>query len=430
MDTIGAFFFPTKEIKMELNRVAVTGVSAMCGLGNSMDEVWNNLIEGKSGISMIEDIDPEMWPVQFAGTVKNFEISEDILDKKEQKRFDLFIHYALHSADEAIKKSKLLEAGYDPVMVGSILGTGLGGFPIIESMTKTYQEKGPRRVSPFFIPSFIPNMSAGKISMKYNFKGVNYATSSACASASHAIGAAASEIMLGRQDAMVTGGSEAVITGLTMAGFSSMKALSKWNDRPTEASRPFDTDRNGFVMGEGAGILILENLEKAKARGATILAEVVGFGATADAYHITSPHPEGEGTVPCMEQALRNAGIKKEDIDYINAHGTSTPLGDIAETNAIKTVFGEHAYKLDVSSTKSMHGHLLGAAGGLESVICIKALAEGIIPPTINLNSQDEACDLNYTPNKAKKRNIKYALNNSFGFGGTNSTTIFKKYEE
>lgn len=412
---------------METNRVAVTGISAMCGLGNSLDEVWQNLISGKSGISEIPGSNPEMWPVQFAGCVKNFEISEDILDKKEQKRFDTFIHYALHCADEAIKHARLLDSGYDPLMIGSILGTGLGGFPIIESMTKTYQEKGPRRVSPFFIPAFIPNMSAGKISMKYNFKGVNYATSSACASASHAIAAAASEIMLGRQDAVVTGGSEAVISGLTMAGFSSMKALSKWNDKPTQASRPFDTDRNGFVMGEGAGIMILENYDKAVARGANILAEVVGFGATADAYHITSPEPNGAGTVPCMEQALRQAGIDKEQIDYINAHGTSTPLGDIAETNAIKKVFGDHAYKLDVSSTKSMHGHLLGAAGGLESVICIKALVEGVIPPTINLDTQDPDCDLNYTPNKMKKRDIKYALNNSFGFGGTNSTTIFKK---
>lgn len=412
---------------MKLQRVAITGISAMCGLGNNLDEVWNSLIQGKSGISSIEDIDPKMWPVQFAGLVKNFQISEEILDVKEQKRFDTFIHYALHCADEAIKKSGLLEAGYSPTMMGSILGTGLGGFPIIEETTKTYFEKGPRRVSPFFIPAFIPNMASGKMSMIYNFRGVNYATSSACASASHAIGAAASEIMLGRQDAMVTGGSEAVITGLTMAGFSSMKALSKWNDRPTEASRPFDIDRNGFVMGEGAGILVLENYEKAKARGAKIIAEVAGFGATADAYHITSPHPEGEGTIPCMKQALENAGIQKEQIDYINAHGTSTPLGDIAETNAIKAVFEDHAYNLKVSSTKSMHGHLLGAAGGLESVICIKALAEGMIPPTINLQNQDEKCDLNYTANKAVKADIQYALNNSFGFGGTNSTTIFKK---
>ena len=413
---------------MKVNKVAVTGIGAMCGLGNDVSQIWNSVLQGESGISKIENIDESMWPVQFAGVVKDFEISEEILDKKEQKRFDTFIHYALHCADEAIKQSNLLDAGYDDIMIGSILGTGLGGFPIIESTSKTYQEKGPRRVSPFFIPAFIPNMSAGKISMKYNFKGVNYATSSACASASHAIAAAASEIMLGRQDAMITGGSEAVISGLTMAGFSSMKALSKWNEKPNKASRPFDKDRNGFVMGEGAGILVLENYDKAVARGATILAEVVGFGATADAYHITSPEPNGAGTVPCMEQALRHANIKKEDIDYINAHGTSTPLGDIAETNAIKKVFGDHAYNLSVSSTKSMHGHLLGAAGGLESVLCIKALVEGIVPPTINIDNQDPECDLNYTANTFVKKELKYALNNSFGFGGTNSTTIFKKF--
>ncbi len=414
---------------METNRVAITGIGAMCGLGNSMDEVWKNLIAGKSGISTMENVDLTNWPVQFAGQVKDFEISEDILDKKQQKRFDRFIHFALHCTDEAMKQANL-ENAYDPLMVGSIFGTGLGGLPEIEKTAITLHEKGPRRISPFFIPAFIPNMAPGMISMKYGFKGVNYATSSACASASHAIGAAANEIMLGRQDAVITGGSEAVLTNLSMAGFSSMKALSKWNDKPSEASRPFDKDRNGFVMGEGAGIIILENLEKAKARGANILAELVGHGATADAYHITSPHPEGEGTVPCMQQALRDAGIKPEDIDYINAHGTSTPLGDIAETNAIKNVFGDHAYKLTVSSTKSMHGHLLGAAGGLESVICIKALIEGVIPPTINLENQDPECDLNYTANRAVEKDMIYALNNSFGFGGTNSTTIFKKYSK
>ena len=413
---------------MTRKRVAVTGISAICGLGNNLDQVWNSLLAGKSGISKIEKATDDMWPVQIAGLVKDFKISDDILDPKEQRRFDLFIHLALHCADEAIREAGLLEANYPATMVGSILGTGLGGFPIIEQTTRTYFEKGPRRVSPFFIPAFIPNMASGKISMKYNFQGVNYATSSACASASHAIGAAASEIMLGRQDAIVTGGSEAVITGLTMAGFSSMKALSKRNDDPKLASRPFDKDRDGFVMGEGAGIIVLEDLEKAQARGANIIAELVGFGATADAYHITSPHPKGEGTIPCMQQALDDAGISKEDIDYINAHGTSTPQGDIAETNAIKEVFKEHAYKLNVSSTKSMHGHLLGAAGGLESVICIKAIQEATIPPTINLDNQDPECDLNYTAHKPIKKELNYVLNNSFGFGGTNSTTIFKKF--
>ena len=415
---------------MEIKRVAVTGIGSICGLGNSTDEIWKNALESKSGISTIDNQDTENWPVKFAGIVRDFEISDELLDPKEKSRFDIFIHYAMHATSEAIKQSKLLEANYNPYRIGSILGTGLGGFPIIENTHTTYMEKGARRVSPFFVPSFIPNMSTGKISMHYGFKGINHAVSSACASSAHAIAAAANEIMLGRVDAVITGGSEAVVSPLTMAGFNSMKALSKNNDEPTKASRPFDKDRNGFVMGEGAGILILEDLEKAKARGATILAEVVGIGATADAYHITAPHPEGGGTIPCMEQAIESAGIKYTDIDYINAHGTSTPVGDIAETKAIKSVFKEHAKDLNVSSTKSMTGHLLGAAAGIESVFCIKAITEGIIPPTINLDNQDEDCDLNYTANKPVKKDIKYVLNNSFGFGGTNSTTIFKKYEE
>ncbi len=415
---------------MQLNRVAVTGVSAICGLGNNLDEVWANALDGKSGISKIDLEGSDSWPVQIGGMVKNFTISEDIMDLKDQDRFDKFIHFALHCANEAIESSGLLKAGYDPYMIGSVLGVGLGGFPFIEKTHQTYLEKGARRVSPFFVPSFIPNMATGKISMKWNFRGTNHAVSSACASAAHAIGISASEIMLGRQDAVITGGSECVIGGLTIAGFASMKALSKRNDDPTLASRPFDRDRDGFVMGDGAGILVLENLEKAKARGAKILAEIVGYGSTADAFHITSPHPEGEGTIPCMLQAIKQAGIKPSDIDYINAHGTSTPTGDIAETNAIKAVFGEHAKKLNISSTKSMTGHLLGAAGGLESVFCVKAITDGVIPPTINLDNPSEGCDLNYTANKKVEREIKYVLNNSFGFGGTNSTTIFKKYEE
>jgi 3-oxoacyl-[acyl-carrier-protein] synthase II len=415
---------------MKLNRVAVTGMGALCGLGNDLNEVWTNALKGKSGISKIENVDPNMWPVQIAGVVHNFKLPDHILEPKEQDRYDTFIHYALKCTDDALKQSGLLEAKYDPYKIGSILGTGLGGFPFIENAHRTYIEKGPRRISPFFVPSFIPNMATGKISMVWNFRGINHAVSSACASAAHAIGAAATEIMLGRQDAVITGGSEAVISGLTIAGFNAMKALSKRNEEPTRASRPFDKDRDGFVMGEGCGILILENLEKAKARGATILAEVVGFGATADAYHITAPHPEGEGTIPCMKQALEQAGIDPSKIDYINAHGTSTPTGDVAETNAIKAVFKEHAYKLNVSSTKSMTGHLLGAAGGIESVFCVQSIVDQTIAPTINLENQDENCDLNYTANKALKREINYVLNNSFGFGGTNSTTIFKRYEE
>lgn len=407
-----------------MRRVAVTGIGALNALGHNVDEIWKNSISGKSGITHIEQIDTENIPVKIAGEVKNFKISDDLIAPKEQDRFDRFIHFTMHAADEAIKQS-----GFDYPMerVGSILGVGMGGFPIIEKSHSVLLERGPRRVNPFFIPAIIPNMATGLLSIHYGFKGINYTVASACASSAHAIQTAAQDIMLGRHDVIISGGAEAVITPLTISAFASMKALSKRNDEPHLASRPFDKDRNGFVMGEGAGIVVLEDYEKAKARGAKILAEVVGFGSSSDANHITAPHPEGLGAITCIKQCLNTAGIKPEDIDYINAHGTSTPLGDVAETKAIKSVFGEHAYNLNVSSTKSMTGHLLGAAGGLESVYCIKALMEQEVPPTINLESPDEGCDLNYTANKSQKREINYALNNSFGFGGTNSTLIFKR---
>lgn len=412
---------------MKLNRVAVTGMGAICGLGNSLDEIWSNAMAGKPGISTLQNQNTEGWPVNFGGEVKNFSLDPSLMDPKDQDRFDLFNKFAIHATAEAIKQSNLLESGYAKEKIGIIFGTGLGGFPHIELNHKNFLEKGPRRVSPFFIPSVIPNMPEGLISIHYGFQGVTFAIASACASSAHALELAATEIMLGRQDAMVTGGTEAVITGYTIAGFSNMKALSKRNEEPHRASRPYDVDRDGFVMGEGAGIIILENYEKAKARGAKIIAEIVGFGASSDAHHITAPHPEGLGALICMNQALEISGVKKEDIGYINAHGTSTPLGDIAETNAIKKAFGKHAYELAVSSTKSMTGHLLGAAGGLESILCIKALETGMLPPTINLDKQDPECDLFYVPNKPVKKDIQFALNNSFGFGGTNSSTIFKK---
>jgi 3-oxoacyl-[acyl-carrier-protein] synthase II len=413
---------------MKLNRVAVTGMGAICGLGHNLDEVWKNALAGKSGVSTIERQNTENWPVTFAGEIKNFKLDPSLMELKDQDRFDLFNQYALHSADEAIKHAGLLEANYAPEKIGIIFGTGLGGFPHIEMNHKIFLEKGARRVSPFFIPSCIPNMPEGLISIHYGFRGINFAVASACASSAHAIGIAATEIMMGRQDAMLTGGTEGVITGYTIAGFASMKALSKRNDEPSRASRPYDTARDGFVMGEGAGILVLENYEKAVARGARIIAEVMGFGASSDAHHITAPHPEGTGALICMKQTLELSGIRKEEVGYVNAHGTSTPLGDIAETQAIKKVFAEHAYQLSVSSTKSMTGHLLGAAGGLESIFCIKALETGMLPPTINLENQDPQCDLDYVPNQAKKKDIMYALNNSFGFGGTNSSTLFKKH--
>lgn len=413
---------------MKLNRVAVTGMGAICGLGNSLDEVWKNALAGKSGITTLERQNTEGWPVTFGGEVKNFKLDENLMPLKDQDRFDLFNQYALHSADEAIKQAGLLEAKYAPEKIGIIFGTGLGGFPHIESNHKIFLEKGARRVSPFFIPSVIPNMPEGLISIHYGFKGINFAIASACASSAHAIGIAATEIMMGRQDAMLTGGTEGVITGYTIAGFASMKALSKRNEEPHRASRPYDVDRDGFVMGEGAGILVLENYDKAVARGARIIAEVVGFGASSDAHHITAPHPEGLGALLCMQQTIDLSGVRKEEVGYVNAHGTSTPLGDVAETQAIKKVFGEQAYKMSVSSTKSMTGHLLGAAGGLESIFCIKALETGILPPTINLENQDPQCDLDYVANQSKKKDIMYALNNSFGFGGTNSSTLFKKH--
>ncbi len=369
---------------MKLNRVAVTGMGAICGLGNTLDEIWQNALAGKSGVSTIERQNTEGWPVTFAGEVKNFKLDPSLMDLKDQDRFDLFNQYALHCADQAIKQAGLLEAKYPSEKIGIIFGTGLGGFPHIESNHKNYMEKGARRVSPFFIPSVIPNMPEGLISIHYGFKGINFAVASACASSAHALGLAATEIMMGRQDAMITGGTEGVITGFTIAGFASMKALSKRNEEPSRASRPYDVDRDGFVMGEGAGILVIENYDKAVARGAKIIAEIVGFGASSDAHHITAPHPEGLGALICMNQALELSGIKKEDVGYINAHGTSTPLGDVAETQAIKKVFGDHAYNLNVSSTKSMTGHLLGAAGGLESIFCIKALQTGILPSSDN----------------------------------------------
>lgn len=415
---------------MKLRRVAITGMGSVCALGKDLNEVWNNIKEGKPGISTVTDTPlDEALAIKIAGEVKDFKLSNDILDEKEHARYDRFIHFALHAAEEALKNSGLKgNTVYDAERIGAILGVGIGGFPEIERTSRNFFEKGPRRIGPFFIPGIIPNMTSGLLSINYGLKGLNYSISSACASAAHAISAASFEIMMGRQDAMVTGGAEAVISNLGLGGFISMRALSKRQDEPHRASRPFDKDRDGFVMGEGAGILILEDLEKAKARGATIYAEVVGHGATSDAYHISAPHPEGEGAMRCMKMALENAGISATDIGYINAHGTSTPLGDAGETNAIKKTFGEHAYKLAVSSTKSMTGHLLGAAGGIETIFCAMALHEGILPPTINLDNPDEACDLDYVAHKARTQQVEYALNNSFGFGSTNASLVLKRY--
>ena len=413
-----------------MKRVAITGMGITCGLGHNLKEVWGNAVEGKPGISHIEQLDTENLAVKIAGEIKNFQLSNDILPEKEHARYDRFIHLGLHCTDEAIRDAGFTPknwGGYNAEKVGCVFGVGMGGFPYIEGQHKTYLDRGPRRVSPFFIPSIIPNMASGLVSIQNDMKGVNYTIASACASAAHAISTAAMEIQTGRHDVMITGGTESVITEMTITGFSNMKALSRRNDEPAKASRPFDTGRDGFVMGEGAGILVLEDYDKAKARGAKIYAEVVGHGSSSDADHITAPHPEGLGAMDCMKTSLAMAGIKPEQVGYINAHGTSTPLGDIGETNAIKKTFGDHAYNLHVSSTKSMTGHLLGAAGGIESVFCAMALHTGDLPPTINLDDQDPECDLNYVPNKSINKKIDYALNNSFGFGGTNCSLILKR---
>lgn len=409
-------------------RVAVTGLGAICGLGHSAQDVWTRALAGQSGVSTLENTNTEALSVKFGGEVKQFTIAEELLPAKERDRFDKFLHYALHSAHEAWMNAGLhQERPYPAERIGCLLGVGMGGFPEIERNAEVLLTKGPRRISPFFIPSLIPNMASGLITIKLGLKGINYTVSSACASAAHAISAAAYEIISGRQDVMITGGAESVLTPLAMTGFINMKALSRNNEEPHRASRPFDKDRDGFVMGEGAGIVVLEDYDKARARGAAIYAEVVGHGASSDAYHITAPHPDGEGAFQCMRTALASSGLSPGSIGYVNAHGTSTPLGDIGETKAIRRTFGPHAERLLVSSTKSMTGHLLGAAGGLESIFCILALKEGRIPPTINLDNQDPECDLNYVPNRSVVAQIEYALNNSFGFGGTNACLIFKK---
>lgn len=414
---------------MARQRVAITGLGIVSPAGLNLGENWETITNGRPCIRQIQSIDTSNLAVKIAGTVENFELSEELLSAKEQPRYDRFIHFAIHAINEALTDAGLKEdwQGYERDMVGCILGVGMGGFPLIEINHKSFLERGPRRVSPFFIPAIIPNMASGLASIIFGIKGVNYTVSSACASSSHSISAAALEIMNGSHDVIVTGGCESVVANLTIAGFSNMKALSKRNDDPMNASRPFDQGRDGFVMGEGSGILVLENYDKAVARGAKIYAEVAGFASTSDAYHITAPHPEGEGASLCMSKAVKHAGIDPTEVDYINAHGTSTPLGDIGETKAIKKTFGDHAYDLNVSSTKSMIGHLLGAAGGVESLYCVMAVHTGVIPPTANLENPDPECDLNYTALKSQTKDVRYALNNSFGFGGTNSSLIFKK---
>lgn len=410
-------------------RVVITGAGLVTPVGIGIDENWENITSGKSGVGEITHFDTSDFPVKIAGEVKNF-TPEDFVDKKDCRKFDKFIIYSLVAAELAVQNSGLDINKIDSERAGTIIGSGIGGFKTIEDTHEILMTKGPKRISPFFIPSAIINMASGMTSIKYGLKGPNSSVVTACATGAHAIGDAFKIIQRGDADIMFAGGSESAITPLAVGGFSNMKALSRRNDEPEKASRPFDRDRDGFVMGEGAGILIIEELESALSRGADIIAEIVGYGLTSDAYHITAPDESGDGARRCMEMAIRDASIRPEDIEYINAHGTSTPYNDTIESRAIKSAFGEHAYNLAVSSTKSMTGHLLGAAGSVEAIYSAFAIKKGVLPPTINLEASDDECDLDYVPNKARKQIISYALSNSLGFGGTNASLVFKKYEQ
>ena len=410
-----------------MRRVVITGMGAVSASGLNVGEFWDNMKNGRCGISPIESFDVTDCEVKVAAEAKNYDPLQ-YFDKRELRRTDRFTQFALVAADEAMKDCGTDFSDFDPYRVGVIVGSGIGGFHSIETEYRKFMEKGGSRVSVFFVPMMIINMAAGSISMKYHFKGTNYAPVSACSTSAHAIGEAFHAIKNGYIDACVTGGSEAAVIEFAIAGFNNMKALSHSAD-PQHASIPFDKNRDGFVMGEGGAILVLEEYEHAKARGANIYAEITGYGATGDAYHMTSPDPEGEGAARAMQIACEEAGIRPEEVDYINAHGTSTGLNDKYETKAIKKAFGEHAYKLAVSSTKSMTGHLLGAAGAIEAIACAKALQEGILPPTAGYTTPDEECDLDYVTEGARKTDAKYALSNSLGFGGHNASLLFKKYE-
>ncbi len=411
-------------------RVVVTGMGLITAIANDVRSNWEALLSGKSGAALIRAFDPSDLPVRFAAEVKDFDVHE-YLDRKEAKRTDRFTHFALSATAQAMKSAGLIDKPPDvpPDRFGVITGSGIGGITTLEAQHRAYLEKGPDRVSPFFVPMFIADMAPGLIAMKYGAKGPNYTTVSACASGAHAIGNAFRLIRDNVVDVIITGGAESAVTPLTMAGFASMKALSFRNDAPETASRPFDAQRDGFVLGEGCGMLVLEELEFARKRGAQIVAEVVGYGQSADAHHMTAPAPEGEGAQRAMRLALEDAGAEPSDVDYINAHGTSTPLNDLSETQAIKNVFGEHAYKLVVGSTKSMTGHTLGAAGGVEAVVCALVVGEGKIPPTINFSEADPDCDLNYAHNQVIERPVRLALTNSFGFGGHNVCLAVQRWE-
>ena len=410
---------------MTKRRVVVTGIGAISPVGNTAEESWEAIVNGKSGIGLLTRLDSEQFPVKVAAEVKDFDI-EEYIPRKEARKMDRFTHYALAASIMAMKDSNL-ELDEDLALrTGVWIGSGIGGMETHEQQFKTFLERGYRRVSPFFVPMMIPDMASGQVSIHFGAKGINSCTVTACASGTNSIGDAFEVIRRGDADVMITGGAEAPITTMAVAGFCANTALSL-NPDPAKASRPFDAERDGFIIGEGAGIIILEEYEHAVARGAKIYAELIGYGSTGDAHHITAPAPEGEGAARSMKQAIEQGNISPDKIDYINAHGTSTPYNDLFETMAAKTVFGDHAYKLAMSSTKSMTGHLLGAAGGLEAIFTVKALQEGILPPTINYENADPECDLDYVPNEARKADIEYAMSNSLGFGGHNAITCFQE---
>jgi 3-oxoacyl-[acyl-carrier-protein] synthase II len=409
-------------------RVVVTGVGLVIPTGIGVGTAWKNVCEGKSGIGPLTRFDANGFETKIAAEVKNFN-PELYIDKKEIKKMDLFIHYAIAATKEALEDAQLSITPENSEQIGVIVGTGLGGLPSIERYHKVLLERGPSRITPFFIPMLIANLASGQIAIQFGPKGPNTCVVTACATGAHCIGDAFRAIVYGDAEAMITGGTEANITPLTIGGFNAMKALSTRNDEPEKACRPFEKNRDGFVVAEGSGILVLEELQFALKRKAKIYAELIGYGYTGDAYHITAPSPDGDGAVRCMKMAIKDARLRPEDIDYINAHGTSTPLNDMTETIAIKRVFGDYAKKLPISATKSMTGHLLGAAGSTEAIFTILSIREGIMPPTINYDEPDPQCDLDYVPNVARRKPIKTAMSNAFGFGGTNATLIFRKFE-
>ncbi|MBC1550884.1 beta-ketoacyl-ACP synthase II [Listeria sp. FSL L7-1434] len=413
---------------MDKRRVVVTGIGAVTPIGNDAETSWENAKKGVNGVAEMTRLNPDDFPVKIAAELKDFDV-EKYLEKKEARKMDRFTHYAIASAEMAVQDSGLVIDDSNATRVGVWIGSGIGGMETFETQYEIFLNRGHRRVSPFFVPMMIPDMGSGQVSIRFGAKGINSTTVTACATATNSIGDAFKVIERGDADAMITGGAEAPITKMSLAGFTANKALSL-NPDPETACRPFDKDRDGFIIGEGAGIVILEEYEHAKARGAKIYAEIVGYGATGDAYHITAPAPNGEGAARAMKMAIDDAGLTPDKVDYINAHGTSTPYNDEYETQAIKTVFGDHAEKLAISSTKSMTGHTLGASGGIEAIFALLSIRDNIIAPTIHLENQDEVCDLDYVPNVARETEVNVALSNSFGFGGHNATLVFKRVEE